>query len=80
MQWQKGCFWERSVLPLLMSIFGPGQLKEKTRNDEYLVVQPGKLEQPGDKLRYVKVDENIIKAVGESEMARKKKIYMQFDL
>ena len=32
MQWQAGTFWERSVIPLLMYIFGPGQLKEKTRN------------------------------------------------
>lgn len=27
MQWQAGTFWERSVIPLLMEVFGPGQLK-----------------------------------------------------
>lgn len=66
MQWQTGTFWERSVIPLLMRIFGTGQLKEKTRNDEYLIVQPGEIYQPTSSLRYVKVDENIIKAIGDA--------------
>lgn len=61
MQWQYGTYWDKSILPLLTLKFGPGQLKEETRHKDYIIVAPGKLEQPFTCLRYIKVDPNLIK-------------------
>lgn len=43
-------------------------------------MQAGKIFQPETKLKYVRVDENLIQATTPSELMRKKKIYMKFDL
>ena len=43
MQWQNGGHWDKVVIPTLVQKFGSGQLKQETRNKDYLIVQPARI-------------------------------------
>ena len=61
MQWQSGTYWQKSIIPSLAAKFGSGQLKQQTRNKDFLVIQPGRAEQPYYPLKYVKISDNLLK-------------------
>lgn len=42
MQWQSGSYWDKSIVPILQAKYGFGQLKEETRNKDFLIIQPGR--------------------------------------
>ena len=60
MQWQNGGHWDKVVIPTLVQKFGSGQLKQETRNKDYLIVQPARIQQPYTLLKYVKIDRSLI--------------------
>lgn len=78
---QIGTFWELSVIPRFLKLFGPGQLKEETQNKgEYIIVQEGNVFQPDTPFKYVVVEENLIKAETIEEKRKRCKLITRYDM